>query len=165
MRRLERDELYQKETIDDEVDEKEENIFDNLVESAIPTTYSWSKQYTPRRPKYINHVQAGYEWNRYNQTHFDRDNPPPKTIHGYKFNIFYPNLVDPRKTPTYRIERQPGTDETVLLRFSAGAPYEDLVFKIVNRAWERSDRFGFRCKFDRGVLQLHIRFRRLQYRR
>ena len=26
-----------------------------------------------------------YEWNKYNQTHYDGDNPPPKTVQGYKF--------------------------------------------------------------------------------
>ena len=23
---------------------------------------------------------TGYEWNKYNQTHYDGDNPPPKTV-------------------------------------------------------------------------------------
>ena len=30
----------------------------------------------------------------YNRTHYDHDNPPPKTVQGYKFNIFYPDLID-----------------------------------------------------------------------
>ena len=29
----------------------------------------------------------GYEWNKYNQTHYDTDNPPPKVVQGYKFNV------------------------------------------------------------------------------
>ena len=29
----------------------------------------------------------GYEWNKYNQTHYDHDNPPPKIVQGYKFNV------------------------------------------------------------------------------
>lgn len=29
----------------------------------------------------------GYEWNKYNQTHYDSDNPPPKIVQGYKFNV------------------------------------------------------------------------------
>ncbi|KAJ8304258.1 hypothetical protein KUTeg_017841 [Tegillarca granosa] len=28
----------------------------------------------------------GFEWNKYNQTHYDIDNPPPKIVQGYKFN-------------------------------------------------------------------------------
>ena len=29
----------------------------------------------------------GFEWNKYNQTHYDIDNPPPKIVQGYKFNV------------------------------------------------------------------------------
>ena len=29
----------------------------------------------------------GFEWNKYNQTHYDMDNPPPKIVQGYKFNV------------------------------------------------------------------------------
>ena len=66
------------------------------------------------------------------------DNPPPKVVQGYKFNIFYPDLIDKSKAPTYKIVKEPGNDETVLLRFSAGPPYEDIAFRIVNREWEFS---------------------------
>ncbi len=40
--------------------------------------YWWHEQYRPRRPKYFNRVHTGYEWNKYNQSHYDHDNPPPK---------------------------------------------------------------------------------------
>jgi len=50
-------------------------------------------------------VHTGYEWNKYNQTHYDHDNPPPKIVQGYKFNIFYPDLVDKSKAPTCSIEK------------------------------------------------------------
>lgn len=39
-------------------------------------------------------MHTGFEWNKYNQTHYDLDNPPPKVVQGYKFNIFYPDLID-----------------------------------------------------------------------
>ena len=39
-------------------------------------------------------MHTGFEWNKYNQTHYDIDNPPPKVVQGYKFNIFYPDLID-----------------------------------------------------------------------
>jgi len=81
----------------------------------------------------------GFEWNKYNQTHYDTDNPPPKIVQGYKFNvstymymyvcvchglvhyvrnkdvalrcyyihqIFYPDLINKRKTPTYTLVRE-----------------------------------------------------------
>ncbi len=59
-----------------------------------PQVYWWNEKYRPRKPKYFNRVHTGYEWNKYNQTHYDSDNPPPKVVQGYKFNIFYPDLID-----------------------------------------------------------------------
>lgn len=80
-------------------------------------------QYAPRKPQYFNRVKVGYEWNKYNQTHYDQDNPPPKTVQGYKFNLFYPDLIDPTKAPEFHLE---ATDnpEFCIMRFHAGAPYE-----------------------------------------
>lgn len=56
----------------------------------------------------------------------------------FQFNIFYPDLIDKSKAPTYKIVKEPGNDETVLLHFSAGPPYEDIAFRIVHREWEFS---------------------------
>jgi hypothetical protein len=61
-------------------------------------------RYAPRKPKYFNRIHTGYEWNKYNQTHYDTENPPPKVVQGYKFNIFYPDLLDRTVPPTYRCE-------------------------------------------------------------
>ena len=35
----------------------------------------------------------GFEWNKYNQTHYDIDNPPPKIVQGYKFNVSHVSMV------------------------------------------------------------------------
>ena len=51
--------------------------------------------------------RQGYEWNKYNRTHYDADNPPPKVVQGYKFNIFYPDLLDKSKIPQYSVVRPP----------------------------------------------------------
>ena len=42
---------------------------------------------------------------RYNQTHYDHDNPPPKVVQGYKFNIFFPDLINKDEAPTYSCEK------------------------------------------------------------
>lgn len=126
--------------------------------------YEWEDKYKPRKPRFFNRVKTGFEWNKYNQTHYDHDNPPPKIVQGYKFNIFYPDLIDKSKAPTYHIERS-DTQDTVMLRFSAGPPYEDVAFKIVNREWNLFHKFGFRVVFDRGVLQLYFNVKRWRYRR
>jgi hypothetical protein len=73
-----------------------------LLSPSLPQVYWWHNKYAPRKPKYFNRVHTGYEWNKYNQTHYDTDNPPPKVVQGYKFNIFYPDLVDKTKAPSYR---------------------------------------------------------------
>ena len=78
------------------------------TEEPVTTLHlsKWSGTHKPRKPRYFARVITGYEWNKYNQTHYDADNPPPKVVQGYKFNILYPDLVDKAKAPTYKIERE-----------------------------------------------------------
>jgi hypothetical protein len=129
-----------------------------------PQSFAWQEKYRPRKPRYFNRVKTGYDWNKYNQTHYDHDNPPPKTVQGYKFNIFYPDLIDKSQTAQYFIEPA-DSDEFCIIRFHAGPPYEDIAFKIINREWNRSRRRGFRCTFERGVLSLYFNFNTHWYRR
>ncbi|KAK9447461.1 cactus-binding C-terminus of cactin protein-domain-containing protein [Limtongia smithiae] len=141
------------------------------------------------KPRYFNRVQMGFDWNRYNQTHYSQDNPPPKIVQGYKFNIFYPELIDSPRAPTYKVirdhkkndgdnQQQQGSSasdaaadstgaETCLIKFIAGAPYQDIAFRIVDRDWDYSSRRenGFRSSFDKGILQLHFRFKKIFYRK
>lgn len=126
--------------------------------------YTANDKYRPRKPRYFNRVHTGYNWSKYNRTHYDHDNPPPKMVQGYMFNIFYPDLIDPSKSPTYTTTRTENPDVSIIT-FRAGPPYQDIAFKIVNRPWERSHRRGFRSSFDRGVLQLWFHFQRYRYRR
>ncbi|PGH17964.1 hypothetical protein AJ79_00863 [Helicocarpus griseus UAMH5409] len=151
-----------------------EEIFtgeESVTTAGKPT---WANKYRPRKPRYFNRVQMGYEWNKYNQTHYDYDNPPPKVVQGYKFNIFYPDLIDKTKAPTYKIEREngrkrgqsfapAGEEDTCLIRFIAGPPYEDLAFRIVDKEWDYSAKRerGFKSSFDKGILQLHFQFKKV----
>ena len=134
--------------------------------AAVTTQqYAWADKYRPRKPRYFNRVKTGYDWNKYNKTHYDRDCPPPKTVQGYKFNIFYPDLIDPQKgTPQFKLEPA-DSDQFCIIRFSAGAPYEDVAFKILNREWNRQRKHGFKCTFERGVLSLYFNFKNFWYRR
>ena len=158
--------LYEKELAKG-VSENEE-IF--TAEEAVSTGSrpQWAGKHRPRKPRYFNRVQMGYEWNKYNQTHYDHDNPPPKVVQGYKFNIFYPDLIDKTKAPTYRIERengrkrgqsfaQAGEEDTCLIRFMAGPPYEDIAFRIVDKEWDYSAKRerGFRTTFDKVSFYEH----------
>lgn len=139
-----------------------EEIFTAEEPVTTKNLASWSHLYRPRKPKSFNRVQTGYEWNKYNQTHYDHENLPPKVVQGYKFNVFYPDLVDQTRAPTYRIEREngrkrgqtfapAGEDDTCLIRFIAGPPYEDVAFRIVDREWDYSAKRerGFRSSFDK----------------
>ena len=143
-----------------------EDVFAQAEEVLMgdPEAYMWQDKYRPRKPRYFNRVKTGYDWNQYNSTHFDRENPPPKQVQGYKFNIFYPDLLDRTKTPSYSLEPA-DSPEFCIIRFHGGPPYEDIAFKIVNRDWEFARKRGFRCSFDRGVLHLWFNFKRLRYRR
>lgn len=125
----------------------------------------WKEKYRPRKPRFLNRVHTGFEWNKYNQTHYDTDNPPPKIVQGYKFNIFYSDLIDKRKTPQYSLIPCKDDPDFAILKFTSGPPYEDIGFKIVNREWECSWRHGFRSQFSNSILQLWFRFKRNRYRR
>lgn len=158
-----------KSMIPDNVDENFGNLEEELglsdeVALVNGQTYSWQDRYAPRKPRYFNRIRTGFDWNKYNQTHYDMENPPPKIVQGYKFNVFYPDLVDPTKTPQYFLERA-DSDEFCILRFHAGPPYEDIAFKIVNREWNKSRKRGFRSTFERGVLSLYFNFSSHWYRR
>ncbi|CDS40172.1 Cactin protein cactus binding domain C terminal [Echinococcus multilocularis] len=128
-------------------------------------SFLWSDKYRPRKPRFFNRVHTGFVWNKYNQTHYDLDNPPPKVVQGYKFNIFYPDLIDMTKTPTYTRTPCDGEPDFEILRFIAGPPYEDIAFKIVSREWEYSYKHGFRCQFHNTIFQLWFHFKRFRYRR
>ena len=153
---------------------EDEEIFAGEEDLAISGKPQWAGKHRPRKPRYFNRVQMGYEWNKYNQTHYDHDNPPPKVVQGYKFNIFYPDLIDKTKAPTYRIEREhgrkrgesfapAGEEDTCLIRFISGPPYEDVAFRIVDKEWDYSAKRerGFRSSFDKGILQLHFQFKKV----
>ena len=175
--------------------QEDEEIFTGEEDVSTLMKSTWTGKYRPRKPRYFNRVQMGYEWNKYNQTHYDHDNPPPKVVQGYKFNIFYPELIDKNKAPTYRIEREngrkkgqsfapAGEEDTCLIRFISGPPYEDLAFRIVDKEWDYSAKRerGFKSSFDKvrentdfepsraesspadnfqGILQLHFQFKKV----
>jgi hypothetical protein len=142
----------------------DEGVLGDTDEVSLKKKYEWEAKYKPRKPRFFNRVKCGFEWNKYNQTHYDRETPPPKFVQGYKFNIFYPDLIDKSKPPRYLLEKS-DTPETVILRFTAGPPYEDVAFKILDKEWQLQARHGFRSSFERGVLQLYVNFKRWRYRR
>lgn len=147
-------------------DESEHDMEEGDLADALPEAeYDWSDRFRPRKPRYFNRVHTGYEWTQYNQSHYDFDNPPPKIVQGYKFNIFYPDLIDKSVTPTYVVKNIPGDNDTQIIIFKAGPPYEDIAFRIVKKQWEYSHRKGFVSTFGAGVLRLYFSFTRQFYKK
>ena len=134
------------------------------VQVATPQQDAWQSRFKPRKPRFFHRVKTGWAWNKYNRAHYDKDTPPPKVVQGYKFTLFYPELINKFDTPTYHL--QPAdSPEFAIIRFHAGPPYQDVAFKIVNREWNVQPKQGFKCQFDKGVMQLWFQFKRDSYRR
>lgn len=169
---------------DEEVFSAEEPLPHGPNNTISSSTHHHKDKLRPRKPLYFNRLLLGYDWNKYNQTHYSADAPPPKVVQGYKFHIFYPDLLDITKAPTYKIIREngrrkgetmapAGEEDTCIIVFSAGKPYEDLAFRIVDRDWDYSARGaadgptgrGFKSVFEKGVLSLHFGFKKVYYRK
>lgn len=143
-----------------------------------------------RKPRYFNRVKTGVEWHNYNRAHYNKNNPPPKStnrfeisfflrlvIYGYAFNIFFPDLKDPTKIPTYIVHKTDDIDLNIIectlyssgwifsCQVIASDPYQPIAFKIKHGDWEKSHRWGYRSRFADGCLQLHFKFKRYQYKR
>jgi len=105
-------------------------------------------------------------------------------VFGYQFNLFYPDLEDVTKTPTFKIHRTEDQD-LVIIEFIAGntfycvvysfrfrfhsigigPPYRSIAFKIRAGDWEKLPRSGYKSLFSQGVMQLWFNFKRYRYRR
>jgi len=156
------DDAFLKEAKKDMTNEEAQFSVEAQLENQV---YKWANKYKPRKPRFFNRVHTGYEWNKYNQTHYDFDNPPPKIVQGYKLNVFYPDLIDKTKSPDYKLTTMTENPEFAILRITAGPPYEDIAFKIVNREWDFGNKKGFRCQFMNGIFQLWFFYKRYRYRR
>lgn len=143
---------------------EDEELFNTDFELG-KQNYDWADRFKPRKPRFYNRVHTGYEWNKYNQTHYDQDNPPPKIVQGYKFNIFYQDLIDNSCTPQYKLTICPEDKEFCILKITAGPPYEDIAFKVLNKEWEYSNRYSFKSQFSQGIFQLWFQFKKYRYRR
>lgn len=139
---------------------------EDLLNNSAPKWQSKYPNIRPRKPRFFNRVRMNYVWNKYNQTHYDTSNPPPKVVQGFRFNIFYPDLIqNANSVPTYKREADPTNPENEIVTFSAGAPYADVLFRIPKEEWDMSSQHGFKCVFERGSLRLHFWLRSQRYRR
>lgn len=47
------------------------DLDDQIASRKATVTLDWNDRYRPRKPRYFNRVHTGYEWNRYNQMHYE----------------------------------------------------------------------------------------------
>lgn len=118
-----------------------------------------------KTPVFKAQPRLGFEWNRYNQAHYDSENPPPKAVQGYWFEILYPELEKSSTVPSYRIIRKPEFGEDCVIQFRAPSIYKDICFRIVDKPWDKNARHaGYISKFEDGVLKVNFKFKRQAYR-
>lgn len=118
-----------------------------------------------KTPVFKAQPRLGFEWNRYNQAHYNSENPPPKAVQGYWFEIQYPDLENSATVPSYKIIRQPEFGEDCVIQFRAPSIYKDLCFKIVDKPWDKNARHaGYVSKFEEGILRVNFKFKRQTYR-
>jgi hypothetical protein len=55
----------------DESEEEFGDLDEGLDLAPAASNYDWSDRYRPRKPRFFNRVQTGFEWNQYNQTHYE----------------------------------------------------------------------------------------------
>ncbi|EZG70160.1 cactin [Gregarina niphandrodes] len=151
----------------------QETDTNNILEGGSFQTWQPGVAGVLTKPRYFSRIKTAHEWHKYNQMHYDMNNPPPKAIQGYRFLICYPNLPTGVK-PAWRLEQDPSatqidiatadTSNTVLIRFSAPS-YKDVVFRIVRREWDATPRNGFKNLYENGILVLSFVFKRNRYRK
>ena len=122
------------------------------------------------KPQRFCKVKTGYVWNAYNRAKYDaKDNPPPKVVQRYDFTLYFPLIVGSIRNldNLFRVEytEKGPSDSYCILVFSAGPPYADVAYRIVNQSWDRR-KGGVRASFDdKGKFRLSFRFESSNYRR
>ncbi|KAG9159692.1 hypothetical protein Leryth_017426 [Lithospermum erythrorhizon] len=116
--------------------------------------YEWKDKYLPRRPTYLNRVEYGHRLDSYDLAGLN-----PYVEKAYKFNIFYPNIVDQRNLQFF-IEYEKDNTKTCRLIFQAGPPYQDIAFRIVNQEWDLK---AFKSSFQHGILHLYFNLKGYWY--
>lgn len=117
-------------------------------------------------PNYEAIVYKGIDWNQHNRVRYTPENPPPPTIRGYKFSIFYPQLEGCLSMPTFildkkRIDPKDGPDPNykyIVIIFKAKPPYLPIAFRIVDKPWDQYRNGGYFASFDSGIFTFQIVF-------
>jgi Cactus-binding C-terminus of cactin protein len=95
-----------------------------------------------RRPKhcikyFTTHarVNLGTAWNAKDY----QVNGNAKYVQGYKFALYYPELIKNHIPPRYKLVPDGKSADTELIRFIGGAPYADVYFRIARKDWDYNE--------------------------
>ena len=123
-------------------------------------------------PDYEAVVYKGHDWNQHNRMNYNQDKLPPKTIRGYRFRIFYPDLINSKNAPTFKFDPSllrkddpvpdPSYKYTVIV-FEAGPPYLSIAFRIVDKELDIYRTNGVTVHFNHGVYTFQIVFKASLY--
>ena len=148
----------------------EEQLFDDIIELNYDGMVRNTKNKTV--PDYEAIVYMGHDWNEHNRKRFNLDNLPETTVRGYRFKIFYPNLVDKNTAPNFSLQpnlvkycttQADNRYRYTAIVFNAGAPYLPIAFRIVDKKWDVYRNGGFQSSFHNGVFVFQISFRASLY--
>lgn len=134
--------------------------FSGVARSAVPP---WADAYRSSRPHFFVRVKLGYEWNSFNRGHYSKEDPPPRSVYGYRFSVFFPEKLT-AEPPRYSLRVRPDPAVADLV-FEGGPPYEPLGFAVVHAPWDMADRKSFKCVFEGGVFHLNFDFLRARAKR
>jgi hypothetical protein len=93
-------------------------------------------------------------------------------VRGYKFRVFYPELHDKLKAPTFAIDADlvprgetppdPRYKYTAIV-FEAGHPYLPIAFRIIDKQWDTYRNDGYVSTFHNGVFTFQFAFKASLY--
>ena len=116
-------------------------------------------------------VKTGYVWNAYNRAKYSlkTNEKPPQVVQWYEFTLHYNLIASTIRSAKdlFRVEltEKGEEDDHRIIVFSAGPPYADVAYKIVNEPWDRRPG-GVRCSIDdKGRFRLFFRLASTNYRR
>ena len=117
-------------------------------------------------------VYMGIDWNPYNREKYTPENPPPKSVQGYYFTIYYPLLTSKSKAPNWQLcpellkyctdPADPSYKYTAI-KFTAPDPYLPIVFRIVDKQWDVYRNNGIITNFENNEFSCQIVFKASLY--
>eukprot|EP00792_Barthelona_sp_PAP020_P008068 TRINITY_DN3193_c4_g4_i1.p1 TRINITY_DN3193_c4_g4~~TRINITY_DN3193_c4_g4_i1.p1 ORF type:complete len:257 (+),score=64.08 TRINITY_DN3193_c4_g4_i1:43-771(+) len=146
----------------------------------------FSSQGFGKMPQMSNFVVIGYEWHDYNLKHYNKNNPPPNVVYGFRFNIHYLGYDNTKNPPEFYLQTKEQYkensnikinplqrrvsikyfDETLMIVFkSFDESFRNIAFEIPNRDWEINKARGYLVSFRNDTFSVYFTFKKSFFRR